>query len=143
MPKSYLSQIKILPTVICFVFLIGLLFNNQRILGQEINLRIQHITSDQGLSQNTVDCILQDSRGFMWFGTWNGLNRFDGYNFIVYKSDIQGKNLSNNFVYSICEDKNGNIWAGTKNGLNFLDYSTNQFINFFHKPDNINSIASD
>ncbi|HEY4788460.1 MAG TPA: two-component regulator propeller domain-containing protein, partial [Bacteroidales bacterium] len=110
--------------------------------GQDINLRIQHITSDQGLSQNTVDCILQDSRGFMWFGTWNGLNRFDGYNFIAYKSEIQGKSLSNNFVYAICEDKNGNIWAGTKNGLNILDYPTNQFINLFHSDNNKNSISS-
>jgi signal transduction histidine kinase/ligand-binding sensor domain-containing protein/CheY-like chemotaxis protein len=78
----------------------------------------------------------------MWFGTWNGLNRFDGYNFIIYKSEIQGHSLSNNFVYSICEDKNGNIWVGTKNGLNILDYPTNQFINLFHDPNNNNSIAS-
>ena len=50
--------------------------------------------------------------------------------------------MSNNFVYSICEDKNGNIWVGTKNGLNFLDYTSNQFTNFFHDPNKINSIAS-
>jgi signal transduction histidine kinase/ligand-binding sensor domain-containing protein/AraC-like DNA-binding protein len=128
--------------LVSLVFIYGLLTINLPISGQEINLRFQHITSDQGLSQNTVDCILQDSRGFMWFGTWNGLNRFDGYNFMVYKSETQGKSLSNNFVYSLCEDKNGNIWVGTKNGLNFLDYATNQFTNLFHDPNNSNSIAS-
>ena len=84
--------------------------------GQDINLRFQHITSEQGLSQNTIGCMLQDSRGFMWFGTWNGLDRYDGYNFLVFKSENQEGGLSNNFIYSICEDKAGNIWAGTKNG---------------------------
>lgn len=124
-----------------YVVVLVLIFICQMSHSQDINIRFQHITSDQGLSQNTVDCILQDSRGFMWFGTWNGLNRFDGYNFIVFKSEAQGKSLSNNFVYSVCEDKTGNIWAGTKNGLNILDHSTNQFFSLFHDPKNNNSIS--
>jgi ligand-binding sensor domain-containing protein len=111
-------------------------------MGQEKNLRFQHFTSDQGLSQNTVDGILQDSRGFMWFATWNGLNRYDGYNFVVYKSDNSSESLSNNFIYSICEDKEGNIWVATRNGLNRLRYTTNQFTRFFHDPENLQSIAS-
>ena len=49
--------------------------------------RITYLTSDDGLSQNTVDCILKDSRGFMWFGTQDGLNRYDGYSFVVYRND--------------------------------------------------------
>jgi ligand-binding sensor domain-containing protein len=46
--------------------------------------RIEHLTTEDGLSQNTIDCIFKDSRGFMWFGTWNGLDRYDGYQFIIY-----------------------------------------------------------
>jgi len=109
--------------------------------GQDINLRFQHITSEQGLSQNTIDCIMQDSRGFMWFGTWNGLNRFDGYNFLVYKSENQQHGLSNNFIYSICEDKDGHIWAGTRNGLNKINHQTNAVENFYHARNEPNSIS--
>jgi ligand-binding sensor domain-containing protein/signal transduction histidine kinase/CheY-like chemotaxis protein/AraC-like DNA-binding protein len=107
---------------------------------QNINLRFQHYTSDNGLSQNTVDCILKDSHGFMWFGTWNGLNRFDGYSFVVYKSENLPNSLSNNFIYAICEDKNGNLWVGTKNGLNKFDYSRNKFTRYFFEKDNPNSL---
>jgi len=109
--------------------------------GQDINLRFQHITSEQGLSQNTIGCMLQDSRGFMWFGTWNGLDRYDGYNFLVFKSENQEGGLSNNFIYSICEDKAGNIWAGTKNGLNRIDHQTNSITTFYHNVNDLNSLS--
>ena len=112
--------------MIRLAFLTILLFlSSFVVLGQDINLRFQHITTEQGLSQNTIDCIMQDSRGFMWFGTWNGLNRYDGYNFLVFKSENRQQGLSNNFIYSICEDNDGNIWAGTKNGLNKISHQTN------------------
>ncbi len=109
--------------------------------GQEVNLRFQHITSEQGLSQNTIGCILQDSRGFMWFGTWNGLDRYDGFNFLVFKSENNQGGLSNNFIYSICEDKEGNIWAGTKNGLNKIDHLTNEITTFYSFPNDTNCIS--
>ena len=86
--------------------------------GQKSVIRFKHYTTDEGLSQNMVDCILKDSRGFMWFGTWNGLNRFDGYSFTVFKQNSQDANsISNNFIYALCEDKYGNLiiygWAPT------------------------------
>lgn len=118
-----------------------LLLGSLAALGQDINLRFQHITSEQGLSQNTIDCIMQDSRGFMWFGTWNGLNRYDGYNFLVFKSENQQQGLSNNFIYSICEDNDGNIWAGTKSGLNKISHQTNTIENFYHIRNETNSIS--
>ncbi|HJX71441.1 MAG TPA: two-component regulator propeller domain-containing protein, partial [Bacteroidales bacterium] len=69
---------------------------------QKSVLRFQHYTADQGLSQNMVDCILEDSKGFMWFGTWNGLNRFDGYTFTIFKQNPDERiSLSNNFIYSM------------------------------------------
>ena len=124
-----------------YFIIVFLCIHSASLWGQEVNLRFQHITSEQGLSQNTIGCIMQDSRGFMWFGTWNGLDRYDGYNFLTFKSENQQEGLSNNFIYSICEDKEGNIWAGTKNGLNKIDHKTNAVSTFNHDPNLTNSIS--
>lgn len=72
-----------------------------------------------GLSQSVVTCILQDSRGYIWFGTQNGLNRFNGYSFEVftYRPD-DTTSISNNWIYGMAEDRHGNLWIGTKGGLN-------------------------
>ncbi len=108
---------------------------------QDINRRIRHYTTLEDLSQNTVDCILRDSRGFMWFGTWNGLNRFDGYHFAIYKADNQAGSISNNFIYSLSEDIYGNLWIGTRNGLNSFDFTHDVFRSFYHDDQNFNSLA--
>ncbi len=92
---------------------------------QDKSIRFQHITTENGLPQNMVDCILQDSKGFMWFGTWNGLCRFDGYSFKTFRS--QDQTISNNFIYALCEDFNGNLWVGTNKGLNIFLYNKNDF----------------
>jgi ligand-binding sensor domain-containing protein/signal transduction histidine kinase/DNA-binding response OmpR family regulator len=119
---------------------------------QKSSIRFQHYTADQGLSQNMIDCILQDSKGFMWFGTWNGLNRFDGYSFTVFKQEPENKNtISNNFIYALCEDKFGNIWIGTGGGLNIFVHEADKFIEYKNKPgdhqkiisNRINAIISD
>ena len=95
--------------------------------GQRI--RFDRISLEQGLSQSVVNCILQDSKGFMWFGTEDGLNRYDGYEFRVYKTDPENHNtLSDNFVQSISEDPEGKLWIGTfAGGLNRFDRETEQF----------------
>ena len=70
-----------------------------------------------GLSNNTINCILQDKQGFLWFGSRNGLNRFDGKNFKVFryrKSDAGS--IGSSSVHSLCEDSKGNLWAGTAKG---------------------------
>ena len=86
-------------------------------LGQIDGLKLKHIGTDAGLSQTNVTCILQDKRGFMWFGTRDGLNRYDGYNFTVYRNKEDDKHsLSNNFVTALLEDRNGDIWVGTWGG---------------------------
>jgi ligand-binding sensor domain-containing protein len=110
---------------------------------QKSVLRFSQYTANQGLSQNMVDCILEDSKGFIWFGTWNGLNRFDGYTFIIFKQKPdERKSLSNNFVYSMCEDRSGNLWIGTASGLNVYLYEEDRFIVYRHQPDNKQTIIS-
>ncbi|MBI9050579.1 MAG: hypothetical protein JEZ00_14255 [Anaerolineaceae bacterium] len=78
------------------------------------NLRFEHISIEQGLSQSTVNAILQDQNGFLWFATQDGLNRYDGYDFEIYQSSPGDENsLSHNFILSLAEDQQGNIWIGT------------------------------
>lgn len=85
-----------------------------------------------GLSQATVHCVVQDARGYLWIGTDDGLNRYDGTQFVQYHSEPgDSTSLSNNSVWSICEDKSGNIWVGTqKAGLNKFDRRSGTFQQF-------------
>src|ERR1700749_1463863 len=86
---------------------------------QNQSLKFEHIGTAEGLSQINVLCIMQDSRGFMWIGTRDGLNRYDGYKFTVYNHSFQDDNtISNNQISDIVEDKDGNIWVATLAGLN-------------------------
>lgn len=88
----------------------------------------KQISKESGLSHNQAECILQDSRGFMWFGTRNGLCRYDGYDIKVYRNENNPNSLSGNWIMSLEEDKSGNIWVGTyQNGLNKFDFARNRF----------------
>ena len=79
------------------------------------HLRFERISLEQGLSQSTVFSMLQDSQGFMWFGTEDGLNKYDGYTFTIYKHDPDNPNsLSSNAVSAIYEDQEGMLWIGTE-----------------------------
>lgn len=81
-----------------------------------------------GLSQSVVNCLLQDSKGYIWIGTQNGLNRFNGESFDVYSySPADSFSISNNWIYAIAEDSSGNIWVGTKGGLNKYLRNENRF----------------
>jgi signal transduction histidine kinase/ligand-binding sensor domain-containing protein len=96
------------------------------------NLRFDRISVEQGLSHSTVNCILQDSYGFMWFGTSDGLNKYDGYSFTVYKHDPNDPHsLSHYLVTSLFEDSAGMLWVGTYGGgLNRFDRSLGQFTRY-------------
>ena len=97
-------------------------------------MRFDHISIEQGLSQSSVRVIFQDSRGFLWFGTEDGLNRYDGYTFKTYKPDPDAPNsLSDRWITSVIEDKEGNLWIATRlGGLNHYDPRTEEFTHFLH-----------
>ncbi len=112
-------------------------------IGQKQLLKFEHLDINAGLSQNHIICILQDSRGFMWFGTRDGLNKYDGYKFTIYKNDAKDSNsISNNFITGIVEDARGFIWIATRGGgLNRYDKEKNKFTRFKHDDKNPNSIS--
>lgn len=91
---------------------------------------------NNGLSENTVQVITQDHRGFMWFGTKDGLNRFDGHEYQIYRN-IPGDptSLGNNFVRSIYQDERHNLWIGTDNRIYIFDYVSERFHPFAVKTD--------
>lgn len=115
-----------------WLFLIILLLANHTIFPQTSYEKFENISIKQGLSESMITCIFQDSRGFMWIGTQNGLNKYDGYKFTVFKN-IPGDSfsLSNNYIRSIYEDANGFLWIGTENGLNRYNRYSDKFHQIF------------
>ncbi len=95
-----------------------------------------------GLSQITVICIYQDSKGYMWFGTRNGLNRYDGYRFETFLNDPDvSTSISDNHILCMQEDNRGNLWVGTTNGLNCLNLSTNSLASYYANPEKPGSLS--
>ncbi len=111
------------------------------LLGQ--NISFEQRSTDDGLSHQTVLSLTQDHRGFLWVGTVNGLNRYDGYRFRQFKNS-QGNpgSLSSNQINALLVDRKGVLWAGTNSGLNRLDAHTEVFTKFQRDPANANSLAS-
>lgn len=108
------------------------------LVAQDNNIRFERITSEifkieKGLSVNSINCILQDSQGYMWFGTWDGLNKYDGYTFKVYRSNYleEDNQLTNQTIQALYKDHKGNIWIGTAFGLNKYDYKRHAFIQYY------------
>lgn len=111
-----------------FVFFYLLCYLN----GYAQDFIFENISRKDGLSQNDVNCIIQDKQGFMWFGTNDGLNRYDGYQFSVYRYDAYrgGKGLNSNAIQVITEDRYHNIWVGlTNGGVNVKKHLNQQIIN--------------
>jgi ligand-binding sensor domain-containing protein/signal transduction histidine kinase len=104
-------------------------------------LQFDWISSEQGLSQNSINCIFQDSKGFLWFGTQDGLNKFDGYSFEIFKHHpLDSTTISHNWIWDINEDRAGNLWIATWRGLNKYDLNSSKFIRYLPEENNPNSI---
>lgn len=94
-------------------------------------LQFRHITPNDGLAGSRVHDILQDSRGFMWFGTANGLNRFDGYQATVYRRERNNPHsLSNGEITDLYEDREGTLWVATRGGVSRYDRQRDHFDNY-------------
>lgn len=104
----------------------------------------KRLTVEQGLSQNSVQDFLQDRRGFMWFGTSDGLNRYDGYSFTVFRhNDRDSASLIHNWVAALLEDREGLLWIGTAQGVSVWNPKINRFTNYRHNPADPYSIGAD
>ncbi|MEP7127409.1 MAG: two-component regulator propeller domain-containing protein [Chitinophagales bacterium] len=118
------------------VFFFWLSSCSQLLFAQSENLHFEYITISEGLPHNTVFCIIQDRNGLMWFGTQDGLVRYDGYECHVFKyqeSDTTG--FQGKSIHCLLEDKAGNLWVGTQgNGINFRDSKTGTFKNLKREP---------
>jgi two-component system sensor histidine kinase ChiS len=113
------------------------------VLAQATEIKFQRISLEDGLSQTSINCIIQDRKGFLWFGTQDGLNKYDGYIFTVFRNDSENPNsLSNNFITALHEDRYGYLWIGTsEGGLNRIDRDTQEFTKWVHEPGNPRSLG--
>ena len=119
-----------LAILLLFLFLPG------GLRAQGPKLRFTHLSNEQGLSNSTIESIFQDSRGFIWFGTRDGLNRYDGNEIVVYRNDpADPSSISDSYIRCIYEDRDHHLWVGTINGLNRFDPEKNNFIRFKHRND--------
>jgi signal transduction histidine kinase/ligand-binding sensor domain-containing protein/DNA-binding NarL/FixJ family response regulator len=111
-------------------------------LGQEIHFT--HLSLKEGLSQTTINAIAQDSRGFMWFGTQDGINRYDGYSFVTYRGDAAQSNGSKgHIVLDLLADPSGVLWIGTEaGGLSRFDPASETHKIYQYEPDNPGGLRS-
>src|SRR5580704_5803663 len=102
------------------------------------DIRFRKLSNPQNLSHVRVESIVQDTQGFMWFGTWNGLNRYDGYKFKLFKHEAgDPTTLSGVHVYALFKDHSGNLWVGTDGFLDRFHPETETFTHY-----NLNSSAT-
>ena len=98
---------------------------------QNSNLKFNHLTFNNGLPNNSITSIIEDGYGFMWFGSENGVFKYDGYEFKAYLNNKQDKNtIGNNFCYCIYMDRNKDIWTGDRSGLNLYNKELDIFTRF-------------
>ena len=129
MSPKYQSIKQLILSTCLLIFLLCNAVYSQTIQGKD--LKFDRIDVQEGLSQGSVLCLYQDSFGFVWVGTRDGLNRYDGYVFEVFKHHVRQKeSIGGNIVSDIKEDKLGNIWVVTENGLSYFDRKTGYFKNF-------------
>ena len=115
---------------IVFITIIIVCFISIKADAQE-NVNFQHITIEDGLSQSTAEVIFQDSQGYIWIGTNEGLNRYNGFEMKIYKADKNKKNtIVNNYILSIQEDHEKNLWVGTNKGISKIDLETDEIVNY-------------
>ena len=126
------------------LFFLTLFLQSLLIFAQNSQVQFTNYTIDDGLSLSSVYCILEDKQGFMWFGTEDGLNRFDGINFEIFRQNINEPNsLSNKWIENIFEDNDGFLWIFTQKGLNKYNPETKKFQVYIFDENSEETISSD
>jgi ligand-binding sensor domain-containing protein len=124
--------------------LVILLFVSFPLFAQEKSMVFDHYDVESGLSTNWIRDLAQDKQGYIWMGTTDGLNRFDGYNFKTYThSEDDPKSILVNFIRSVHVDNENILWVGYNDGLSRYDADKDGFKHFKSSPNNISSIVSD
>jgi signal transduction histidine kinase/ligand-binding sensor domain-containing protein/DNA-binding response OmpR family regulator len=125
-----------LKKLISILFLFLLIIASECLVAQESNISFEHFSVAQGMTEPIVYSVIQDMEGYLWFGTWEGMEKFDGYQFTSYRHIPNNPNsISKVFVQTLYEDKEGIIWVGTYDGLEKFDKKTNSFTHYKpHKP---------
>ncbi|HBS85532.1 MAG: hypothetical protein A2W91_17125 [Bacteroidetes bacterium GWF2_38_335] len=123
------------------LFLLPFVLIINGICAQDDDYLFDHYSNKEGLTQATINCIIQDMDGYIWFGTQAGINKFNGYSFenIQYKTTGE-RSLSNNWVICMDEDDEGNIWVGTRNGLNKVSKDRKTITKYMHNPSDPESL---
>ena len=129
--------------IVCFSFVMTMILNTSiealAIINNEKNINFKKITTENGLSQTSVQYIFQDSKGYMWIGTIDGLNKYNGNKFEVYRYNKEkDTSISGNYVTAINEDSKGNIWVGTSRGVNKIDAETKKIESYLPGVDGCN-----
>ena len=119
-----------------------LIFYKESIFGLDEPTAIEHYTVEQGLPSDYVNCIIQDRFGFIWIGTRDGLCRYDGYQFKIFRSSLPGKGaLTYGDINCIYEDRTGTLWIGTFTGLNKYNRVNDTFTSYTFNPDDSTSLS--
>ncbi|WP_298535621.1 hybrid sensor histidine kinase/response regulator transcription factor [uncultured Algibacter sp.] len=122
-------KIKIFVILYClFLFSINLGSQNRYPIIENTPLKFEKLNPEDGLIHNSITSIFQDSKGYMWFGSFNGLYKYDGYNYKIYINELENnRSLIGNDILTLAEDKNGTLWVGTTQGLCRYNRSTDDF----------------
>jgi len=110
---------------------------------EDFQTKFSILKTQDGLSDNRILDIMQDNSGFIWLATENGLNRFDGYDFLVFQNNpTDSSTISSNIITCIAEDTDGNLWIGTTFGLNKYNKSEDRFTQYFYDNNDPNTIRN-
>ncbi len=131
---------------LCIIILFSMIYPANEVLGYAPNsvIKFDQISIEHGLSENVVMALAQDSTGFIWIGTQDGLNRYDGNAVKVFRNDPDNpESISNSYISAIFADPKGTLWVGTAGGLNRFDPKTEKFTRFLNDERDQYSISSD
>lgn len=124
---------KMMPVMKRHILLLVILLCCRHLFADERPVR--YLGIEHGLSNNAVTCIYQDAKGFMWFGTYDGLNRYDGYAFKIFRNIIgDTTSLADNAVYNLAGGNDGSLWVGGRKGISIYDPQRNLFAPAWYQP---------